>query len=165
MNKSHASRSTGAICVSSPVRLLAHTHISEVNYISESSHSNQPSCVVFQQVQCFISIRWCFSDAKRDVCSVVWFTASSQFTNWSLLIARCAFWVGKCNSLGRLLIVNANICRHESDAILPTLTFWPWWSVVLWNFTNIIICNHLKIYLNFWERKRKKIWRKVTLKL
>lgn len=58
--------------------------------------------------------------------SIVWFyPASFAFANWSLLIARCAFWIRKRNSLGRLLIVNANICHHESELILPTLNFWP----------------------------------------
>lgn len=137
-------RSTGAICAFPPLfNWLA--PISEVNYISERSPSNQlktqPWFVIFQRTPSLSAGAVLFDIHTLDVFEmqnktrvrgetqlsiVCFFPVSSAFANWSLLIARCAFWVGKCNSLGRLLIVNANICRHKSDAILPTLTFWPW---------------------------------------
>lgn len=114
--------------------------ISGVNYTSSSCPGNQLVTAFICQFSSNLSAGAVLFDIhtldvfemqtrcawRGDELPIVWFFLQvGHAANWSLLIARWAFWVAKCNSQGRLLIVKTNICRRENDFILPILTFWP----------------------------------------
>lgn len=94
MNKSHArglgSKHWSNLCVP-PLFNCWHTLVrstisARVHTAISSKHSLHLSFfIVFQQVQCLISIRWCFWDAKRDVCS----GGDAAFN----CLIHCKFWI------------------------------------------------------------------------